>query len=361
MAGEARREEIREIQKQYKWHYVVTAVVAALGIGIWIGAAVFAEDSTGYWMNLATEGMGVIVGIAITALVIDRINERRGRQRLMARLIVDAGSRSNDKAIDAIEQLRDKEWLLGDDGLLKGQRLSEADLRKANLRSANMREADLWKTNLQKADLWWTELQGAFLVQAELQNARLLGAKLQDADLRAAILQGADLTGADLGGADLTDANLQDANLRMANLEGATLHTANLHGADLGKVNLKSADIVGANLQDAILDRANLKKAIMRNVNLENADLLGAYMEGASVSLTEVPVARRWGGPGEPGRFKLLSPTALRGAKLPDGTAFPEDTPFRDELERFTNPEHPEFQKTLEKIKEIHRAWEEVE
>lgn len=77
MTGETRQDEIRQIHKEYKWHYVVMAVVVALGIGIWIGAAVFANDPQGYAMNLVTEGFGVAVSVAITVIVLDRIYERR--------------------------------------------------------------------------------------------------------------------------------------------------------------------------------------------------------------------------------------------------------------------------------------------
>ena len=236
MVSETRREEIREVQKEYSWFYALIIGAALLCVGVWIGASLF-TDKDSYGMNLFTE----LLGISATVLIINQIYERRNRERQREqaqreeeqkteerkrRLVRRAGSRSNDIANSAIEQLRHDCLLIGDDGFLKGVRLAEADLRNANLRTANMQETDLWKTNLQSADLWWTELQGAFLVEAKLQDSKLMGAVLQDADLRVANLQGADLTDADLRGTDLRDTEMQGANLLNAKLHGTKLSGA---------------------------------------------------------------------------------------------------------------------------------------
>ena len=243
MQGETRRKEIREIQKKYHWFYALILGAVLLVIGIWVGASVFAEDdSNGYGMNLFTEALGIAASVIITVLAIDRINERRAQERqtqeLKERLVRDAGSRSNDIAVHAVEQLRAEGWLTGNDGLLKGVRLAEADLRNANLRLANLQEADLWKTNLQEADLWSTNLQGASLIQANLQKAALCGADFENADLRAANLRGADLSNASLKFVKLIDANLQEATLYRVDLRRANLWTANLQGAKLDDAKL---------------------------------------------------------------------------------------------------------------------------
>ena len=222
MTGETRRKEIRTIHKEYKWHYVVMLVVVALAVGIWIGAAAFAEDITGYWMNLATEGMGVVVSIAVTVIVIDRIYERRDRQRLKARLLREAGSRSNDIAISAVEWLSAEDLLKGENGLLKEATLVHANLRNANLWFANLHGTSLIGANLQKAVLTGARLKDTCLFGAELQEAQLSGAKLQRATLSYANAQGADLANANLQGARLDGTDLMGADLREANLEGAT-------------------------------------------------------------------------------------------------------------------------------------------
>lgn len=347
------------------WLYALTGFAIVVGICVRIAASEFADDSRGFWMNFVTEGLGVTVGAMSTVLVIDRMNERRDRERLKARQIREAGSRSNDIAISAVEWLRAEKWLIGEKGVLKGAKLIEANLSNANLRHANLKEADLWRAKLHRADLWSTELQGASLIEAELQNAKLFGAVLHDADMRAANLKGADLSGADLRGTDLSDANISNAILSRAYLEKAKLHVVNLQEADLERADLKRAGLFGVNLQDAKLFRANLKKARLRNVNLERANLSGAFMEGATVSLSEAPVVTFLHEPqGDPGKTRQslhLPPTQLRGATLPDGTTFPENPSKLDALERFTNRDHPEFHKTLEKIYEIRRAWEDVD
>ncbi len=318
MAYRTRREEIRAIQKQYKWHYVVTAVVVALGIGIWIGAAIFAEDSTGYWMNLATEGMGVIVGIAITALVIDRINERRGRQRLMARLIVDAGSRSNDKAIDAIEQLRRMGWLIGSNGVLAGAYMKYANLQRADLSNANLKAADLQEANLQEATLDNAVLQSAGLGSADVSGARAFRIDLHRAFMMQAKLQRARFTGGTMRNINLDFADLQSAELTKVDLQEASMHSAQLQGSSLWQ--------------------SNLNNAMLKDANLTGANLQLANLQGVAFSSA----------------YHLNGETRNPGSILPDGTIFQNGV----NLEKFTDPTHPEFKPVLERVnalrKEMH-------
>ncbi len=271
MAESSRQKEIRKVQKKYTWFYALIVGAIALGIGIWIGSSVFAEDGKGYEMNLFTEALGVVTSIIITVFVIDRLYERRDKERaqemaqreqerqtqeLRGRLVREAGSRSNVRAIAAIEQLRHKRWLVGDKGLLKG----------AYLPGANLQNADLYKANL----------HGAVLQNARLQEILM------------------------------SEGNLQEANLRFVNLQGTRLWEANLQEAKLWKANLQGAKLFKANLQDA--------------------DLLGAYLQGATMRNAN-----------------------FNDATLPDGTKYTTDT----DMERFTNPDHPDFQPTLETINEI--------
>ena len=71
------------------------------------------------------------------------------------------------------------------------KRLSEADLRCADLSEADLRCADLSEADLRCADLSEADLRGADLRWADLRGANLRGANLRGADLRRADLRGA--------------------------------------------------------------------------------------------------------------------------------------------------------------------------
>ncbi len=82
-----------------------------------------------YRPNLITEALG----IGFTVLIIDWIYEQRARRELRRRLKREAGSRANAIAISAVEWIRAEGWLEGDDGLLKGANLINANLLRGRL------------------------------------------------------------------------------------------------------------------------------------------------------------------------------------------------------------------------------------
>jgi uncharacterized protein YjbI with pentapeptide repeats len=142
--------------------------------------------------------------------------------------------------------------------------------------------------------------------QEPARKAGLSWAQGRQSDLRGrtmagASLTGADLQGADLGGSDMAGAVLLGTHLRNANLRGAVLRRADLHYAILAGADLRGADLCWANLQW---------------VDLQDADLRGARLT-----------------------FARLHRAHLQGAILPNGTRW---VPGRD-LERFTDPSHPEY------------------
>ncbi len=164
-------------------------LVALVGVAVAsvIPAVIISGDWAGLFLNLGTE----LAGASITFVLLDQI---LGTSRTKSSLLAQMGSRMNDEATRAVEELRRMGWL--SDGVLRG-----ADLAGANLQSAR-------------------------LYQAALPRAVLEGAKLQHAVLGRADLQGADLTGADLTGANLWRARLQGTRLYDANLQGAILDQA---------------------------------------------------------------------------------------------------------------------------------------
>lgn len=197
--------EIQSIHKRYRFQYQIMGGVALVGVGMLIGAAIFAQDG-GYATNLYTE----ILSIAITVFIINGLAERREVRR---RLMGEAGSQSNEAAKRAITDLRQRGWLSGEDGLLQRTDLRRANLQDARLENANLQRVNLLEANLRDAYLWFANLQGAHLQNADLQDARLTGADLQRAFLH----------GANLKGANLWEANLQDASLSYVGFDENTI------------------------------------------------------------------------------------------------------------------------------------------
>ena len=196
----------------------------ALAVGLGLSFGAWWLD--GYWqgllLNLGTEAIGAVATYFLFAWLI-------GRRETKAALIAQMCSSVRERAIAAVEELRQRGWL--SNGSLRGAILDHANLPGAYLSRANLQGAHLARADLRRADFLFANLQEARLFYAKLQGA-CLSANLQGACLRLANLQGADLGGGRLQGAKLPDANLQGANLTRANLKGADLFSANLQGAE---------------------------------------------------------------------------------------------------------------------------------
>jgi uncharacterized protein YjbI with pentapeptide repeats len=82
-----------------------------------------------------------------------------------------------------------------------------------------------------------------------------------------------------------------------------------------------------ANLQEAKLWVANLAAVDMSSANLAYADLAGANLHGTNLSSAYLKGAN------------LKQVRFDENTILPDGTRWTPNT----DMERFTNPEHPEF------------------
>lgn len=237
--ADTRDDERKEIWKQYGDFYPISGGIILVIIGIWLGSILFSD---GYGTNLYTEGMGVLV----TILVLDRINQWRDRQALKKRLVREAGSRSNEVAISAIEWLRAEDWLIGKNSLLK-----EAHLWSAKLDNANMNDANL---------------EGVYLRDASLRHVSFRKANLRQSYIRRADLADAQMGDADLFGADLHNSNLSEAILLRANLEEARLTYV-----QFDKTNLKDANLRNADLTDAIFTETTV---------LPSANATGRNMDG---------------------------------------------------------------------------------
>ncbi|MCA9911826.1 MAG: pentapeptide repeat-containing protein [Anaerolineae bacterium] len=223
-------------------------------IGALLGRFLLFPGDGGYNTNLYTEALSV----TLTILVLNKLADQRSERELKESLLARARSRNNAVAVGAIDEMRAKDWLTGEDSLLVGVNLSYANLEKVDLSKANLCNANLSEVNLCGAYLWGANLSGAELREANLSGAELRYANLSGAELVEADLSGANLGGANLSGAGLQFANLSGANARAANVSIAFLQEANLCGANLSKANLSGAELLRANLSGADSRGANL-------------------------------------------------------------------------------------------------------
>lgn len=135
-------------------------------------------------------------------------------------------------------------------------------------------------------------------------------------------LYGANLNFANLQSAELFQANLEGVNLVHANLQSANLFQTNLEGAELALSNLQDADLRYANLQGTVLWAANLESAKFEGANLKGANFIDANLKGANF------------------RDALFDNNTL----LPDKSRYEPDK-HKEQLDRFTDPKHPDFWK----------------
>ena len=106
--------------------------------------------------------------------------------------------------------------------------------------------------------------------------------KISQPDLRGANLSGAQLSGAILIGAQLSEADLHSANLSKAHLLRADLRGANLCKADLSGAKLIQANLSGANLSEANLSKASLISSLLIETCFRKAILTNCYVYGIS-------------------------------------------------------------------------------
>lgn len=157
-----------------------------------------------------------------------------------------------------------------------------------------------------------------------LENQGFVGVNWTNANLSEANLTGTFITFIDLSEAILLQANLSGANLWHANLESAGLLETNFEGAKLQEANLQkahagSASFRNANMFGADLYRATLWSADFRGANMQYADLAEADLYNI-LEKEQVP---------------LFDENTI----LPDGKNWEPGV----DLERFTNPIHPDF------------------
>lgn len=223
-------QERQKIIKEYPDTYTLALAILLILGGFFVGIKLFGpgglliKQDTGYYANTFTD----VLSIGVTVLLIDRLNRRRDERELQKQFVRDIRTKVPDVVRNALHQMREHKWLVGDAGILKGEHLAgvelqDADLHDANLCSAKMQDAILTKTNLKDANL-----SGVNLFQANLSDANLFGTNLRNATLIRANLSNADLQGVHVNDADMRRANLSGAIMRFTDLRGTNLENANL-------------------------------------------------------------------------------------------------------------------------------------
>lgn len=195
-----------------------------------------------------------LIGIGITVLIIDNVNEMVRRRAEKERLILQMGSPEHGFAIEAARQLHTRGWLDA--------------LKSANLVKANLSDSRLSGANLNHSNLIGANLSGGIFIGANLSEANLYQASLQKADLR---------------GADLSRANLRQADLREAFLIGKDRRKDNAPRVD-NHAEGSATFLQNAVLIDSDLSYADLTDADVSTEQLASAcDLTGAIMPDGKV------------------------------------------------------------------------------
>lgn len=166
------------------------------------------------------------VGIAFTVLLIDRLYQRKERQKQLSeyasKLVSDAGSSVNHVAVRAIEELGKRRWLYGEGSLLQGESFTKADWRGAPLVDANLQQINLGNVNLQSTSLWLANLHGSKIVGSYLEEAWLVSVDLRHSMLWASYFNDAQFYQSHLQYASFSSVDLRGANFDGAACEGAT-------------------------------------------------------------------------------------------------------------------------------------------
>jgi uncharacterized protein YjbI with pentapeptide repeats len=275
--------ESARIRQEYGWFYPLILFVIAIIIGISLGAWLFAGENPildgnilYYVSNLWIEA----ISIGVTVIILDQVNQWRSKQNrirdLKENLIHEAHSNNNTAAIHAINELRKRDWLANQQGILQGVNLENANLEGVDFADTNLQGTDLGYANLQSARLTFANLRDAHLHETNLQDANLAYAELQKASLYKANLQDADLIGANLQEANLMQTDLRKADLEYANLQKAILANANLEGTDLENADLQGTILVNVNLKDANLSRVQYDE----NTALPDAEYTSRDQQG---------------------------------------------------------------------------------
>ena len=208
---------------------------------------------------------------------------------------------------------------------------------KQNLKARLMNEVKSPAIGQATAALVWLRRENWIATNSfknsDLQNVNWANAYIGELNFESSILRGANLQNVTNEKSNFEKNNrwqeiiFRRANLRLSNLSGAKLAGTNFREADLYSADLSKAYLRVANFSFANLRRAKLHDTVLTNVSLVGANLANAELQN-----------NKW-----------IFNDGTRPAILPDGEYWTAET----DIEKFTNPDHPDFEATLEKINTI--------
>ena len=312
-----------------------------------------------FQMNLVTEMIGVWVSTCVTVLVVDRLYATRERDLEKRRLRHEIATGDNSIAKRAVNDLRYKELLSGKKGVLKHSYLTGALLQDADLHGANLNRVVLHSANLEGANLMNTDLQNSKLGMANLRKSKLFGAYIVGAELEgvdpaelntiAKIARAKDLAlGTNFQELLSLDTLLEKQSEQMLDLEieykslidewasmisdasdliKQAKMSSSPHGDVVEEYETK-IELWQQQISETELLRVTNKEAMQRNAQ-DRKDIVNITLYGQE---------------------KLVAD--LDRAILPDGTLFTSDMTV-SYLKKYTDPQHDEFDETLEKVNAI--------
>lgn len=153
---------------------LVGIVLCVVGLMIILGGHLYQEGKfigslliKDLWANVGAE----ILSIALTVLIIDRLNNRRLTTMEKSRLLLQMASPDSSVSQEAIRLLRAYGWL--QDGSLREINLAWANLERGYLWNADLQGAKFLKANLKNVYLTYANLKGALdLSVDQLRQAR---------------------------------------------------------------------------------------------------------------------------------------------------------------------------------------------
>ena len=295
---EKRWQEIKNIWIDNRWLYAFSGFL----LGIFTMPVVNLIRSTNeVTMALAPEAIGIV----FTVFVIDRLASNRSREELIERLHIDLLSTSNDKVVSAIERLRYEGEL--DTNFVAGKKAERTNWTNVFIGGMNFQGAYMEYGIFEKATSRTINQQAnpghrEEWIKADFRNTNLYKANFRNAQVSECDFRNCRASRAFFDFADMTDTRFDDAYLR--------------------NCQFVRADLYGTIFEFADISSGDFSRAYMQYPYFVGANLIGADFETAIIS-------------GE--------------ITLPNG----EMTSDIDELEKFTNKQHPDFQSTLSQINEI--------
>lgn len=251
-----RTQEIREIHQDYSTFYRIFGGIGLVLVGVVIGAVMFSGD--GYFTNLYTEGMSVLLTIVVLNYLAERRDNIRREMEIKEQLLRDVASTVNATARSAVDQMRKRDWHIGEGALMRNVDLHEANLENTDLREFDLSGTDFRRANLSNARLRYTNLKGCDFRRAWMHRVNLIESDLRDTQMRLAKLDEARLGSADLSGLELSNTSLVKARLTNSKLCGAFLFEADLTGADLRAADFTDADMRRTRMDDVICNEKTI-------------------------------------------------------------------------------------------------------